>query len=192
MRRERVGGRSVVHPGFVWLFGSGTGGYVANAISGVCASFYPLYQRERYSTASGGFSYLFDCPPGIYETMLLEAETYWSSTNARVFNVFLQGQQVLTNFDIFKAAGGQNIPVTRVFTCVVAAAQLEMDFIPNIDNARASGIQVRKIADLDSDSDGIPDWWMLAYFNHPTGQDGDNSLASSDADGTGRTTFSNT
>jgi alpha-glucosidase (family GH31 glycosyl hydrolase) len=173
-------------PGSFGYSGSGTGGFVNNAISGVCVNVYPLYQRERYSTASGGFSYLFDCPPGIYETTLLEAETYWSSTNARVFNVFLQGQQVLTNFDIFKAAGGQNIPVTRVFTCVVAAAQLEMDFIPNIDNARASGIQVHKIADLDSDSDGIPDWWMLAYFNHPTGQGGDNSLANADADGTGQ------
>jgi alpha-glucosidase (family GH31 glycosyl hydrolase) len=166
--------------------GSGTGGYVNNTISGVCASVYPLYQRERYSTASGGYSYLFDCPPGIYETTLDEAETYWSSTNARVFNVFLQGQQVLTNFDIFKTAGGQNIPISRGFTCTVAAAQLEMDFIPVIDNARASGIQVRKIADLDSDSDGIPDWWMLAYFNHPTGQGGDNSLAGDDADGTGQ------
>jgi hypothetical protein len=59
-----------------------------------------------------------------------------------------------------------------------------MDFIPIVDNARTSGIQVRKIADLDSDGDGIPDWWLLAYFNHPTGQSGDNSLANQDADGT--------
>jgi alpha-glucosidase (family GH31 glycosyl hydrolase) len=168
--------------------GSGTGGYVNNAISGVCASVYPLYQRERYSTASGGFSYLFDCPPGIYETTLNEAETYWSGTGKRVFNVFLQGQQVLTNFDIFAAAGGQNIPISRVFTCSVSSTQLEMDFLPIIDNARASGIQVRKIADLDSDADGIPDWWMLAYFNHATGQAADNSLAYQDADGSG---FSN-
>ena len=173
-------------PGSFGYSGNGSGGYVNNAISGVCANVWPLYQRERYSTASGGYSYLFDCPPGIYETTLLEAETYWSSTNARVFNVFLQGQQVLTNFDIFKTAGGQNIPISRVFTSAVAAAQLEMDFIPITDNARASGIQVRKIADLDSDADGIPDWWMLAYFNHPTGQGADYSLANDDADGTGQ------
>ncbi|HXJ43639.1 MAG TPA: hypothetical protein VNH18_30430, partial [Bryobacteraceae bacterium] len=32
----------------------------------------------------------------------------------------------------------------------------------------------------------IPDWWMLAYFNHPTGQFADNSLANLDADGTGQ------
>src|SRR5205814_10553048 len=101
--------------------GNRTAGNVANAISGVCASVYSVCQRERYSSpGGGGYSYLFDSPAGIYETTLLEAETYWSSTNQRVFNVFLQGQQVLTNFDIFKAAGGQNIPVSCVFTCTVS------------------------------------------------------------------------
>ncbi len=95
----------------------------------------------------------------------------------------------MTNFDIFAAAGGQNIPITLVYTTAVTDAQLEMDFVVGAaDKARASGIQVRKIADVDSDDDGIPDWWMLAYFNHPTGQSNDNSLASDDADGSG---FSN-
>jgi hypothetical protein len=36
---------------------------------------------------------------------------------------------------------------------------------------------------LDSDGDGIPDWWMIQYFGHPTGQAGDSSLAQNDADG---------
>ena len=38
---------------------------------------------------------------------------------------------------------------------------------------------------VDSDADGIPDWWMMKYFGHPTGQAGDLSLASDDADGDG-------
>jgi Tol biopolymer transport system component len=38
-------------------------------------------------------------------------------------------------------------------------------------------------APLDSDGDGIPDWWMIQYFGHPTGQAGDLSLAQNDADG---------
>ncbi|MGA2786043.1 MAG: hypothetical protein ABSF60_00805 [Verrucomicrobiota bacterium] len=38
---------------------------------------------------------------------------------------------------------------------------------------------------LDSDGDGIPDWWMIKYFGHPTGQAGDLSLAQDDADGDG-------
>jgi Tol biopolymer transport system component len=38
---------------------------------------------------------------------------------------------------------------------------------------------------VDSDGDGIPDWWMIKYFGHPTGQAYDHSLASDDADGDG-------
>lgn len=38
---------------------------------------------------------------------------------------------------------------------------------------------------VDSDDDGIPDWWMMKYFGHPTGQANDLSLAQDDADGDG-------
>jgi hypothetical protein len=37
----------------------------------------------------------------------------------------------------------------------------------------------------DTDGDGIPDWWMLQYFGHATGQASDQSLASQNADGDG-------
>jgi glycosidase len=168
-------------------YSDGNAGILNNAITGACTNAWPLYQRERYSGTTGSFRYLFDCPEGIYETTLLEAETWTNVPNGRVFNAFIEGQQVLTNFDIFATTGGKNIPITLVFTNPVADAQLEILFSSIIDNARASGIQVRKIADLDSDGDGIPDWWMLGYFDHPTGQDGDKSLADQDADGDGMT-----
>ncbi len=38
---------------------------------------------------------------------------------------------------------------------------------------------------LDSDADSIPDWWLIEYFGHPTGQAGDLSRAQDDADGNG-------
>jgi len=182
--------------GNVWLkdtaysFGSfgysgGTTGCLANTISGICAGAQSLYQRERYSTSSGGFYYEFDCPEGIYEITLLEAETYWSGAGKREFNAFIQGRQVLTNFDIFAAAGGQNIPISRVFTNAVTNSQLQILFTPVVDNARISGVQVRKIADVFSDTDGIPDWWRLAYFGHALGQANDHSHGSDDADGDG-------
>lgn len=37
----------------------------------------------------------------------------------------------------------------------------------------------------DSDGDGIPDWWMLKFFGHATGQQNDLSRATDDADGDG-------
>ena len=137
-------------------------------ISNVCTSVYPLYQRERYSTTTGSFRYLFDCPAGVYETTLLEAETWTNVPNGRVFNVFIEGQQVLTNFDLFATAGGKNIPITLVFTNAVSDAQLEILFSSIIDNARASGIQVRKIADLDSDGDGMSNLQEFLAGTDPT------------------------
>jgi hypothetical protein len=75
--------------------------------------------------------------------------------------------------------------LTRVFTNAVTNAQLQILFTPVVDNARVSGVQVRKLADVISDSDGIPDWWRLAYFGHALGQAGDLSRAGDDADGDG-------
>jgi hypothetical protein len=38
---------------------------------------------------------------------------------------------------------------------------------------------------IDSDADGIPDWWMQQTFGHATGLSGDNSRAQDDFDGDG-------
>ena len=97
----------------------------------------------------------------------------------------IQGQNVLTNFDIFAVAGGKSIPLSRVFTNVAANAQLQILFTPVTDNARVSGVQVRKIADVFSDTDGIPDWWRLAYFGHALGSAADASRGSDDGDADG-------
>jgi hypothetical protein len=167
-------------------YSGGTTGVVANSISGICSGAQSLYQRERYSTSSGGFYYEFDCPEGVYQITLLEAETYWSGAGEREFNVFIQGRQVLTNFDIYAAAGGENIPITLLFTNAVANSELQILLSPGAaDNARVSGVQVQKIADAFSDTDGIPDWWRLAYFGHALGSATDKSRGSDDADGNG-------
>src|SRR5262249_46845004 len=82
-------------------------------------------------------------------------------------------------------AGGMNLPISLVFTNAVVNSRLQVLFTPVVDNARISGLQVRKIADVYSDSDGIPDWWRLAYFDHVPGSAADNSRGSDDADGDG-------
>jgi hypothetical protein len=38
---------------------------------------------------------------------------------------------------------------------------------------------------MDNDGDGIPDWWMIQYFGHPTGQTSDQSFAWNDPAGDG-------
>jgi hypothetical protein len=172
------------HTNGAFGYAGGAAGFVGNTITGVCAVAQPLYQRERYSTGPGGFFYRFDCPPGIYETTLLETETWWTLPGQRRFNLTIGGEPALTDFDILATAGGRNLPLTLRFTNTVADARLELHFTPLLDNARASGLQARKIADVFSDTDGIPDWWRLGYFDHAIGQPG-LSRAEDDADGDG-------
>jgi len=161
-------------------FVGGSTGFVGNVISGICTDAQALYQYERFGPA--GFNYAADCPPGIYEVTVLNAETFWSEPNQRVFELYIEGDQVLTNFDILVTAGGKNIPVTSVFTMAVSDAKAEIQFVTQIDAPRVSGIRLRKIGDVDSDDDGIPDWWMLGHFDHTTGQEGDSSRAGDDPD----------
>lgn len=44
--------------------------------------------------------------------------------------------------------------------------------------APATRFMVNEVA-VDTDGDGIPDWWMIQYFGHPTGQATDQSFAQS-------------
>lgn len=46
----------------------------------------------------------------------------------------------------------------------------------------AFAVLVDYLSPLDSDGDGIPDWWTIEYFDHPTGQADDLSRAQDDAD----------
>lgn len=160
----------------------GTNGFLGNSIIGICSSAQLMYQRERYSTPAGTFRYLFDCPEGVYETRILETETWVTNSGMRIFDLYIQDQRMLTNFDIYAASGGMNRPLSLAFTNDVIDAQLELHFIPFVDNARVSAVEVRRIADVDTDFDGIPNWWMRGWFNHPTGQDADQSNAWDDPD----------
>ena len=132
-----------------------------------------LTALEAMAKAGAG-RFLFGDAPTIADVCLVP-----QLFNARRFNVFVQGQQVLTNFDLF-AISGQSAPVTRVYTNALTST-LNVQFAPVNYLARAAGIQVRRIADIDTDSDGMPDWWMRGHFDHPTGQSGDRSLAGSAA-----------
>jgi hypothetical protein len=61
-----------------------------------------LYKTSRYGAS---FSYAISAPTGTYLVTLKFAELYWTAAGGRVFNVAINGTRVLSNFDIFKAAG---------------------------------------------------------------------------------------
>jgi hypothetical protein len=100
-----------------------------------------VYQSNRY----GNFTYTV---PGLtanasYTVRLHFAETYWTAAGQRTFNVSINGQQVLTNFDIIAAAGGTNKAVVKQFTATAnASGTISMQFTSVVDQAQINGIEI--------------------------------------------------
>lgn len=80
-----------------------------------------LYQSERFGSS---FTYTFNSLlSGYYQLTLKFAELTWTAAGIRLFNVSINGQQVLTNFDVFQQAGGQNIAFDQIFSNVAPTSQ---------------------------------------------------------------------
>ena len=136
--------------GNVWSADAGfTGGSTSASSANIANTPDPkLYQTERY----GNFSYLFTMPGGTYNVILKFAETYWNKSGQRLFNVSINGTQVLTNFDIVAAAGGALIAIDKSFPVTITGRTITVQFstgaadLPKVDAieiASASGVFVQ-------------------------------------------------
>jgi Leucine-rich repeat (LRR) protein len=92
-----------------------------------------LYQTARLSPSSLRY-YGLGLENGPYAVNLQFAETMfvdspsWKSVGRRIFDVYVQGQKVLTDFDIRKEAGGSNIAVVKSFKANVTENFLDIHF----------------------------------------------------------------
>jgi Malectin domain len=70
------------------------------------------------------------------------AEVYWTAVGQRRFNVFINGVQVLTNYDIIAAAGTANRANIQEFNVVPSGGQIAVQYVTVTDNAKASGLEL--------------------------------------------------
>ncbi len=100
-----------------------------------------VYQSERFGTFTytiPGFN-----PGAPYTVRLHFAEFFWSMAGQRVFNVFINGNQVLTNFDIIAAAGAKNKAIVEQFNVNAnSSGQFVIKYVTVTDNAKSSGIEI--------------------------------------------------
>jgi hypothetical protein len=102
-----------------------------------------VYRSERYGQGKSSFAYNIPVSNGTYNVNLDFAESYVTGPGQRIFNVSINGAQVLTNFDIYAAAGGMNIPVVKTFNVPVTNGTLNINFLPgSAENAKINGIEV--------------------------------------------------
>ncbi len=101
-----------------------------------------VYQSERWGPSTYTIPGL--TPGASYDVTLQFAEIYWTAAGQRQFNVIINGTQVLTNFDIFATAGGENIAIAKSFTTTAnSSGQVVIQFTNGAaDNAKISGIEV--------------------------------------------------
>ena len=102
-----------------------------------------LYQSERY----GDFGYDVAVPQsGCYRVNLHFAEIWWGvlgggGDGSRIFDVTIEGTELLTNFDIH-AAVGPAAATTQGFDVQVTDGNVDIDFTTDVDNAKVSALAV--------------------------------------------------
>ena len=100
-----------------------------------------VYQSNRY----GAMTYTL---PGFtagttYTVRLHFAETYWTATGQREFNVLINGTQVLTDYDIVASSGGSYKANIQSFNLAPnSSGQFVIQFVNVVDNAQINGIEI--------------------------------------------------
>ena len=97
-----------------------------------------LYQTERYAPT---LTYNIPVVNDTYTVTLYFAEIWFNAPGERVFNVSIEGQTVLQNFDIW-AVAGEFAAVQRTFVVTVTDGVLNIVATASANNAKFSAIQV--------------------------------------------------
>lgn len=108
-----------------------------------------VYQSDRY----GNFTYTVPnlTPNANFLVRLHFSEPYWGAdgrsggVGSRLFNVDINGAQVLNNFDVYATAGGANKAVTEDFVVPSDSnGNISIQFTTVTDNAMVSGIEIEQ------------------------------------------------
>jgi hypothetical protein len=155
-----------------------------------------LYRTELYGGDSNNAAPNLEIPvseSGTYEVTLQFAEIYQgvasndapdssgptdgTQENDRLFSVTVEGQQVLTDYDIYSEVG----PLTateKTYTVEVTDGTLNVDFAVTNDNAKISAVKVEQIDAGGDELDPIG-----SFENAPTDPDGDGLYEDLNGDG---------
>ncbi len=98
-----------------------------------------LYQTGHWGSA---LEYRFTVKNGPYKVRLMWAEINYANTGQRVFNVFLEGQQILSNFDIVAVTGGEYIAYEQSYYVNVTTGVIDITTTNITDDPKFSAIEI--------------------------------------------------
>ena len=125
-----------------------TGGWTATVTNAINTSLVSnpapqaVYQSQRTGTA---LTYALPnfTPNAAYTVRLHFVESWFTSAGQRIFNVSVNGVQALSNFDIFKAAGGTNIAIAEpIATHADSSGKITVVLTATVNNASIAGIEI--------------------------------------------------
>lgn len=96
-----------------------------------------LYSSERY----GNFAYNVPVANGNYSVTLKFAELYWQASGKRVFDVYINGNVVIRDLDLY-AKAGKNKAYDVIIPVSVTTGKLNISFVKKVNNATVSGILI--------------------------------------------------
>jgi GH35 family endo-1,4-beta-xylanase len=104
--------------------------------------------QEIYKTERWG-SYLAYAIPAEsskkYKLTLKFAEIFFSASGSRLFNVSVEGQLFLNNYDVFAEAGGKNIAKDTSIIIIPADNIINIELTASSDNASIKGIEIDEV-----------------------------------------------
>jgi beta-galactosidase len=98
------------------------------------------------SSRTGSFSYTVKgfAPNSNHTVTLYFIEPTFDGVGSRLFNVSINGKAVLSNFDIFLAAGDNDTPVAeQIAAAADSSGQYVISFTPVLSDAVLSGLQIK-------------------------------------------------
>ncbi len=114
----------------------GTTQTVTDGIAGTTED--ALYQSERYGT----YSYEIPVSNATYNVVLHFAELYHNAAGTRSFNLSIEGQTVLSDFDLYSLAGHDTAYDQRINNIAVTDGKLTISLTSKIDNGTLAGFAI--------------------------------------------------
>ena len=101
-----------------------------------------IYRTERYGLAQ----YRVRVPNGTYRVSLMMSENYFTATGQRISTVTVEGIRLVSNFDLY-AAAGKNAAVIRTLDAVsVSDGVLDVHFGGGVDNPLLDGLVIEQVS----------------------------------------------
>lgn len=132
-----------------------------------------IYQSEKW----GMTTYRVRLPNGVYNVKLMFAENYHNQAGQRIFDVWVERNRVLQNFDVYALVGKSTAYVKEVNNIEVKDGYLDIYFVTHKDNPMINGIVIDLVSLGVDDNDLMSKKDFTLHQNYPNPFNGQTTIS---------------